>query len=470
MAQTKHRWPRRLVMAALWTVVVLVVLGAAFQWWIGPALVRWQVNRRVAGFWDGTVAIGGVGLVFCDTIHLDDVVLCDRRGRAWLRVTSMDVSLENLLSSRPVVRSLRAWNAEVIVHCDDGICRPPLLNATSDDWAELLNLKGAAVHGATLTIRNDGKVVSQGDVPLASYERQPGSAPWLSILSSVGWFVFTDLKAEGFVTSEDSIEVGRLTGKLGGGRMILTGRADRDPNGLWQATGRMVAARVDLQQLHLRITGGEQGVVTSLLNFRLDSPDPNGLTGEGMAFIKGADLSGVALAKALLQSAGLRKSEMLTNADGEGLFHLRGATLTLDQARVSLPLAAVDIEPGATINVATGQLDGVAVVVLFEQVRDMLKSLPLVGLMVDLTERFSRLRVQGFWQDDESILVTPAATSNVTSQTRKFLTDAARGRKRLGRGILDALGMPEGSSTAPARPASAPTTMPAPRPADKSGQ
>jgi len=109
----------------------------------------------------------------------------------------------------------------------------------------------------------------------------------------------------------------------------------------------------------------------------------------------------------------------------------------------------------------------VAVVVLFERVRDMMKSLPLVGLMVDLTERFSRLRVQGFWQDDESIRVTPAATSNVTSQTRKFLTDAARGRKRLGRGIFDALGMPEGDSAGTTRPASSPTTKPSLRPAGK---
>ena len=396
-------------------------------------------------------------------------MLSDRQGRAWLRVASMNVSLEDLLSSRPIVRKLRAFSAEMIVHCEDGICRPPLLDITSDDWSELRDLDGVAVHDVTLTIRNDDEVVSLHTVPLMSYKRKPGSDPRLDVTSGVGTFAFSDLRANDFVAGADSIEFGRLTGKLGGGQVILTGRADRDPNGLWQASGKLLAKRVDLQQLHLRITGGEQGVMTGMLDFRLDSPDANGLTGKGMAFIEGADLSGVALAKALLQSAGLKKSEMLTNANGDGLFHLSGAMLTLDQARVSLPLAAVDIEPGATINVATGQLDGVAVVVLFERVRDMIKSLPLVGLMVDLTERFSRFRVQGFWQDDDSIRVTPAATSNVTSQTRKFLTDAARGRKRLGRGILDTLGMPEGSSTAITRPASVPTTRPVPHPAGKTG-
>ncbi len=470
MAQTKLRWLRRLVKAALWTGVVLVVLAAAGKWWIGPALVRWQVNRRVAGFWDGTVGIGRVDIIPGQPLELSDVVLCDRQGRAWLRARRVTVSPDNLLSSRPVVRGLRAGIVEVIVHCDDGVCRPPLLNATSDDWAELLDIDGALVSDATLTIRNDGKVVSQASVGLAVYTREVGLGPQLSLLGSVGTFDFTNLKAEGFVAGENSIELGRLTGRLGGGRVIVSGRADRDPNGQWRATGRVVAARVDLQQLHLRITGGKQGIVTGMLDFRLDSPDPNDLTGEGMAFIEGADLSGAPLAAALLGSAGLEKSDGLCNADGDALFHFRGATFTLDQARLSLPLAAVDIEPGATINVSTGQIDAVAVVVLFERVRDILRGLPLVGLMVDLTERFSRLRVRGLWQDDENIQITPAAISDVTGRTRQFLTDAARGRKRLGRGILDVLGMADGNSSPTSQPASGLSTRPATGSADKSGK
>jgi len=130
----------------------------------------------------------------------------------------------------------------------------------------------------------------------------------------------------------------------------------------------------------------------------------------------------------------------------------------------------VDVNPGATIDAWTGQIDAVAVVVLFERVRDSLKSLPIVGLMVDLTEHFSRFRVRGLWQDDGSIQITPAAIGDVTSRTREFLTNAARGRKRLGRGILDVLVMANGNSATPARPASGPSTRPATRPGDKPGK
>lgn len=473
MAQTKHRWRRRLVKAVRhggWTVAVLVVLGVAFQWWIGPAVVRWQVNRQVAGFWDGTVGIGRVRLDLGQPIGLGNVVLCDRQGRAWLRAASLTVSMDDLLSSRPVVRSLRARNVEVIVHCDDGVCRPPLLSATPDNWAELLDVDDVVVNGARLTVRNDGEVVSQASVTAVIYGRKAGLGRRLGLLGGVGAFGFTDVKAEGFVTGEDSIELGRLTGRLGGGRVIVSGRADKDPNGHWRASGRVVASRVDLEQLKLRVSGGEQGVVTGMADIRLDLADPNVLTGQGMALIEGADLSSAPMAAALLKMAGLEKSEVLSNADGDGLFHFRGATFTLDQARLSLPLAAVDVEPGATINASTGQIDAVAVVVLFERVRDKLKNLPIVGLMVDLTERFSRFRVRGLWQDEDNIQITPAAISDVTGRTRQFLTDAARGRKRLGRGILDVLGMANGNSAPATRPASGPATRPATRPADKPGK
>jgi len=471
VAQTILRWLRRLVKAALWAVAVLLALAVALQWWIGPAVVRWQVNRRLAGFWDGTAAIGSVNMdVVGQTVSLGDVVLCDRQGRAWLRAASLEVSLEDMLSSRPVVRGLRAANAEVIVHCQGGLCRPPLLGAPPDGWAELLGLDHAVANGATLTVRNDGELVSRRRVQRVSYARKVGPGPGVSLLGSFGTFAFTDLKVEGFVVGKGRIELGRLTGRLGGGRVIVSARADKDPNGQWLPAGRVVAARVGLQQLKLRISGAAQGVVTGMANFRLESPDANGLTGQGMAFIEGADLSGAPMAAALLKSAGLENSEMLGKADGEGLFHFRGATATFDQARLNLPLAAVDIEPGATINVSTGQIDAVAVVVLFDRVRDMLKSLPVVGLMVDLTERFSRLRVRGLWHDEENIQITSAAISDVTSRTKQFLTDAARGRKRLGQGILNVLGIANGNFSTTSQPASGPATRPATRPADKPGR
>jgi len=470
MAQTRRRWLRWLAKAVLVTAAVLAALAAAGKWWIGPAVVRWRINRVLPKYWDGSAEIGPVDLGFFGPTIIEDVILHDRQGRTWLRARKVAVSLGDWPGLNPVVRRLKVYRPELTAHGEGGQWRPPPLRLPDDGCAGRLDLVEARMFHTTLTVVNDGNTAGQWSVPAVLFERNGGLARLTINGADFGPVTLTDIKAEGFVMANERIELARLTGRLGGGRIVISGHAENDASGRWRAAGRVVAARVDLACLRLAISGGEKGVVTGMADFRLDSPDANGLTGKGMALIKGADLSGAPMAAALLKNAGLDESEMLGQADGDCLFHFRGATLTLDQARLRLPLAAVDVEPGATINAWTGQIDALAVVVLFERVRDSLKNLPIVGLMVDLTEQFSRFRMRGLWQDEDSIRITPAAIGDVTSRTREFLTDAARGRKRLGRGILDVLGMANGNSATPARPASGPSTIPATRPSDRPGK
>ncbi len=466
MAKTKPPWRERLAKATVRAAAILLVLAAALQWFIIPALVRSEVRRRLAGFWDGTVTIGEAGLSLNGrTANLDDVALRDHSGRVWLRAASVDISVEDLLSGRPAVRGLRTFDTEVIVHCDDGACRPPLPTAGSDKWSKLLDLDYLEANQATVTIRDNGQVVNRASVPRVSYERDAKHGPELQLCGSVGTFDFTDIEVDGFVTSENSIELDRLVARLGGGRVIVTGRADKAPDGQWRATGRVVAAKVDLGQLKMCISGGERGILTGMMDARMGLADANGPSGTGMAFLEGAELSGAPMATTLLGSAGMQKTDNLGNTSVNGLFHFRGTAFVFDQARLSLPLAAVDIEPGATVDVSTGRFEGVAVVVLFDRARNGLKMLPVVGLMMDLTEHFSRFRVRGSWQNNDNVEVTPAA-GDVTGQTKKFLSAAATGRVGLGHGILDVLSMAAGTTAPTTRSVGAPTTTPATRPAN----
>jgi len=114
--------------------------------------------------------------------------------------------------------------------------------------------------------------------------------------------------------------------------------------------------------------------------------------------------------------------------------------VTFEQARIHLSLAAIDVEPGGTLDAWTGRLDAHVVVLLFQNVRGVLKQIPLVGLVMDLTEKFSRLRIRGKWQDRESLQIESAPLAGVTRGTRQFLTDAARGTGRFGKAILNGLG------------------------------
>jgi hypothetical protein len=122
-------------------------------------------------------------------------------------------------------------------------------------------------------------------------------------------------------------------------------------------------------------------------------------------------------------------------------------------------MAAIDVEPGGTLNLWTGRLDVVAAVGLLQQLRGVLKSIPLMGLVVDMTDRLSRFRVEGKWDDAASIVITQAPKREIREGSKQFMTSAAKGSSKLGQTVLAdvarILGEPVGT-----RPATAtgPTT------------
>jgi len=205
-----------------------------------------------------------------------------------------------------------------------------------------------------------------------------------------------------------------------------------------------VAAReVDLSVLKLPVDGADKGIVTGIVNFQAGDggeagADANSLTGHGTAYVEGADLRKIPVAAAVLRRAGLARSEMMAGANIEGRFQLRGLTVVLGRTRVSLPLAAIDVEPGGTFELGTGRLDVHVVVMMMEKARDVLKRIPLVGMMVDLTERFTRMRVQGKWDDSDSLVLTPMSLAGLADGSRKLLSPVARGR-RLGKAAWEGL-------------------------------
>jgi len=175
--------------------------------------------------------------------------------------------------------------------------------------------------------------------------------------------------------------------------------------------------------------------------------------------VEGADLRKVPAVAEVLRRAGLGRPDVLSDSDVEIQFGLRGAEVVLQQTRIQLRLAAVDVEPGGTVNLRTGEMDLVAVVVLFEKVRDLLRSIPLVSIVVDLTERLSRLHVEGKWGRPESLVITPAPLREIREGSKKFLTAAARGGRQVGKAVLGGLSDLRGllSPSDPNAPATNPT-------------
>jgi hypothetical protein len=282
----------------------------------------------------------------------------------------------------------------------------------------------------------------------------------------------SDIGVQAATLGEEGLELRNLTARTRGGRVAadLAVRLAPPSGAQSQASGpqsspaaaqaqpliqgRIALRGVDLAKLNLPIRGAEKGIASGIVNFRMISPEPSGMTADGIMYVQGADLRNVPAAAELLRRAGLSGLDVLDNVDVESRFQGCGTLVTLQQTQLHLPMAAVDVEPGGTLNVWTGRLDVVAAVGLLQQIRGVLKSIPLVGLVVDLTDRLSRFRVEGNWDDPASIVITPAPRREIREGSKQFMTSAAKGSTRLGQTTLASVakvfGEPPATATGPA--------------------
>ncbi|HUT01858.1 MAG TPA: hypothetical protein VM031_05350 [Phycisphaerae bacterium] len=438
MSQQKTRWPNRLARAAAIAALLVLVLALAGKWWLAPALVRWQLARLLPEYWDGSVEIADVDFDYTGLvpITLRGLVLHDRRGRPWLRADAVRLALPNWPSLRPKVAVVILSRPTVTAHRAAGRCDVPLRKIPSQWWDQYVDLKALLIERGSFELIEDGRATVRSparDVLLLGSGGRyrlsvPGYGP-----------VVRDMRADAFVVTDRGVEIRRLVGRLGGGRIVASMTGRLAPGGRAEARGQVVARSLDLARIRLPLRGAEKGVVTAVMHFRADGSDPNGVTGHGVAFVKGADLRNVPAAAEVLRRAGLGKLDVMRDSDVEVHFRLDGTVVRFERTRIQLPLAAVDVEPGGTLDLWTGRLDAVAVVVLFEKVRGLLRSIPLVSLVVDLTDRLSRFRIEGTWDDPESLVVTPAPVRDIRKASMKFLAASARGSSQFGKTVFRAL-------------------------------
>jgi len=435
MAQQRHTWRRRGVKAAAVTAGVIVALTFAGKYALAPALLRWQVDRRLPEYWDGSAEIEGIDFDYTGLvpITLRGVALRDAAGRCWFRAESVRLVLAEFPSLHPRLGAVILTRPTVTAHCRQGRCRPPLRRLPSEWWDEYVDLKALEIECGSIEVTEDGKL-SGRSAPLDVSLRDAGGTYSLAVGA---WRLrVTGLRAEAFGVRNDGIEIRRLGGWVCGGRIAgsLIGRLT--PDGTIETRGHVAGRDVNLAAMRLPVRGAERGLVTGIFHFDFPSPDARAPAGRGVLFVTGADLSNVPAVAEVLRRAGLGRLDVMRQSDVEAHFDLRGTVVDLRRTRLELSLAAVDVEPGATVDLWTGQIDAVAVAVLFEKVRDLLRSIPLVSLVVDVTERLSRFHIEGAWSEPESLVVTPAPLRGIQRASKKFLTAAARDGGAVGQGVL----------------------------------
>jgi hypothetical protein len=167
--------------------------------------------------------------------------------------------------------------------------------------------------------------------------------------------------------------------------------------------------------------------------------DPNALRGEGLIFLKHIDVSVLPVIPAIFSFIGLSSIEPLKMSDAEAKFQNAGPLVTIESGHISNLFAAIEIEPGGTVNLHTEQIDGYVVAAPLNKITGLIEKLPIIDIFANLKDKLIRLRVKGNWSEPPSKLISKTPIKDIRDSTLGFIQDTAKTGGQFGKGMIDLL-------------------------------
>jgi len=124
----------------------------------------------------------------------------------------------------------------------------------------------------------------------------------------------------------------------------------------------------------------------------------------------------------------------------EASFTMKGLVATVVGARLANPVAAIDVEPGGQVNIATHHLDLHAIAVPIKQIQDLSGAIPLVNQVARLKDRLTRVRIRGDWGAPPANLISKQPLNDIAEGTVGFFRGVASTGGRLGQGLFKLFG------------------------------
>jgi hypothetical protein len=208
--------------------------------------------------------------------------------------------------------------------------------------------------------------------------------------------------------------------------------------------GRVLAVNVNFPEFHSVLAAQEQkatmGTFTASYDFSGQRNGTRTLNGEGLIFCDDADVSVLPAIPQIFASAGLSQYELLRMSDAEAAFKTSGSVVTIERGHISNNFAAIEFEPGGTIDLHARQIDGYVVAAPLSQIAGALEGLPIINIFARMKDKLMRLRVKGNWADPPGKLITKEPVKDLKESTVGFIQDVVKGGGQFGRGMLDKLG------------------------------
>jgi hypothetical protein len=191
-----------------------------------------------------------------------------------------------------------------------------------------------------------------------------------------------------------------------------------------------------------------KGLVTLNCNFAAKSGGLQNLTGDGQIFLDDADITVFPVIPFLFNAMGLAKLDPLKMSDAECTFTMEGPVVKIKSAHIANPFAAVEFEPGGTINLQTGQVEMYAVAVPLKQIEDIARRVPFLDIFLNLKNKLTRFYIRGHWSSPPAKLITKTPIKDIKDGTIGFIRDVVRSGGQFGQEMLKGFGslMPAGQN------------------------
>jgi hypothetical protein len=208
--------------------------------------------------------------------------------------------------------------------------------------------------------------------------------------------------------------------------------------------GQVMAKDVNYPELTSVLSADKKKAAGGTLSCNYDfsgrQNDPNSLQGEGMIFLDDIDVSIIPVIPTIFEFMGLSRIEPLKTSDAEAKFHNTGHIVTIDSGHISNLFAAIEFEPGGTVDLKTERIDTYVVAAPLSKITGMIEQLPIIDIFANLKDKLIRLQVKGNWSDPPSKLISKTPIEDIRDSTIGFIKDVTKTGGQFGKGMLDMIG------------------------------
>lgn len=183
-----------------------------------------------------------------------------------------------------------------------------------------------------------------------------------------------------------------------------------------------------------------RGSFSANYDFSGQQNESNTFRGEGLIFLNGIDVAVLPVIPTIFEFLGLSRIEPLKMSDAEAKFHNAGPLVTIESGHISNLFAAIEFEPGGTVDLHTEQIDGYVVAAPLSKITGWIEKLPVIDIFANLKDKLVRLQVKGNWSDPPNKLISKTPIKDIKDSTIGFIQDTARTGGQFGKGMLDLLG------------------------------